>query len=212
MPLPLAIQNVTFAFSNAKLCSVVFLIITGIPIHRDSFPGKWFVAEWVDSKWFFCKAGLISLDIVYHGLWFLPLDRLSAASGECQTINRIKMWLRLTGLCGESCTPKFINSVFPEHSMQWLWNILILYLRVLADLDVFCNASFKNLISSGVQAAYLIFSRAVLILASCAVVSGVHIFSKYTTVVTWCQSAFPIAAFLTLDSHPWHQLCTHSTL
>jgi len=52
----------------------------------------------------------------------------------------------------------------------------------------------RNLMSSAVHAAYLIFSRAVLNLASSTDCVFCHMFfCKITTVVTWCQSALPIA-------------------
>src|SRR6202020_1745350 len=60
----------------------LFLIITGIPIQRESFPGKLFVAEGGRFQMTFCIVGLISLDTCLPDAFdFLPSDHFSAASG-----------------------------------------------------------------------------------------------------------------------------------
>ena len=60
----------------------LFLIITGIPIQRDSLLGKWFVAEGGKLQMIFYRVGLISLDtFLLDAFDFLPLDCFSAASG-----------------------------------------------------------------------------------------------------------------------------------
>jgi len=70
--LPLVMQS-----SVASL----FLIITDIPIHKDNFPGKWFVAEWGRFQWFLQGRTYFIGYMFPDAFDFLPLDRFSAPSG-----------------------------------------------------------------------------------------------------------------------------------
>ena len=108
----------------------------------------------------------------------------------------------MLGMSIRYCSADLYNTYIMYHLPDVHWHLLndtmspyyLCHYRIFL-LNALAIWVFMNLISSGVQAAYLIFARAVCNSTS----SGVFVFCltfslRITTVVTWCQSAFPIAA------------------
>jgi len=81
--------------------------------------------------------------------------------------------------------------------MQWLWkHFWFLYLRVWLIWTSSCNSSFQELNIFSECKQHISYSKSSSHFSIlCSFVSVSHIFLSITTVVTWCQSAFPIAAF-----------------
>src|ERR1700683_906247 len=85
MPLP-ACHPTTWSSCPLVMQSSVallFLIMTGIPIQRESFSRKWFVAQGDRFQIIFCKAELILLNTYLPEVFdFLPFDCFSATRSE----------------------------------------------------------------------------------------------------------------------------------
>jgi len=162
----------------------------------------------------FCKAGLISLDICLPDAFdFFPLGRFLQHQEECLNGQQSRNVSKSDQSQQQSYTPSSLILSF------WEFNAVMMetFLNSLSDSFGWSGRLpairlFKNLISSGVQVAYLIFSRAVLSLASSAVcVLWSHILSKYYNSGHLMPECLSNCSPLTLNSHMWHQLCAHST-
>ena len=136
----------------------------------------------------FCRAGLTSLDTCLPDAFgFLPLDFFSAASGGLPNLSieykSVKVW---PVPAAKRALPSSLILSF------WAFKAVMMETFLNSLSESFGRSDrlqairlFKNLISSGVQAAYLILSRAVLSLASSGVcVLCLIFFLSITTVVT----------------------------